>query len=85
MYGHADEHESIATIQAALDHGIALRDTGDFYGVGHNEMPIARALRDRRDEVLLSLKFGALRSPDGGWIGVDARPAAVKNYCVSTG
>jgi aryl-alcohol dehydrogenase-like predicted oxidoreductase len=79
MYGPADEAESIATIHAALDHGINLLDTGDFYGMGHNEMLIGRALRDRRDRALLSVKFGAQRGPDGSWIGFDARPAAVKN------
>jgi aryl-alcohol dehydrogenase-like predicted oxidoreductase len=78
MYGQADEGESIATIHAALDQGVTLFDTGDFYGMGHNEMLVGRALRDRRDKVLLSVKFGAQRSPDGGWIGFDARPAAVK-------
>ena len=80
MYGHADENESVATIHAALDHGINLLDTGDFYGMGHNEMLIGRALKDRRDNVLLSVKFGALRGPDGAWLGFDARPAAVKNF-----
>ena len=80
MYGPADERESIATIHAALERGVTLLDTGDFYGVGHNEMLIGRALRDRRDKALLSVKFGALRGPDGGWLGVDARPAAVKNF-----
>jgi aryl-alcohol dehydrogenase-like predicted oxidoreductase len=80
MYGHADETESIATIHAALDHGVNLLDTGDFYGMGHNEMLIGRALRDRRDQALLSVKFGALRGPDGSWSGFDARPAAVKNF-----
>src|SRR5262245_22940461 len=79
MYGHADESESIATIHAALDHGITLLDTGDFYGAGHNEMLIGRALRDRRDQALLSVKFGALRAPAGSWLGFDARPVAVKN------
>ena len=80
MYGPASETESIATIHAALDQGIALLDTGDFYGMGHNEMLIGRALRDRRDKALLSVKFGAMRGPDGSWIGYDARPAAVKNF-----
>jgi aryl-alcohol dehydrogenase-like predicted oxidoreductase len=79
MYGPADEDESIATIHAALDHGINLLDTGDFYGTGHNEMLIGRALRGRRDQALLSVKFGAQRGPDGSWIGYDARPVAVKN------
>src|SRR5438552_9075732 len=80
MYGAADDAESIATIHAALDRGTTLIDTGDFYGSGHNEMLIGRALRDRRDRALVSVKFGALRSPDGGWTGVDTRPAAVKNF-----
>jgi aryl-alcohol dehydrogenase-like predicted oxidoreductase len=80
MYGPSDDSESIATIHAALDAGVTLLDTGDFYGSGHNEMLIGRALRDHRDKALLSVKFGALRSPDGGWGGVDARPVAVKNF-----
>jgi aryl-alcohol dehydrogenase-like predicted oxidoreductase len=80
FYGPADEGESIATIHAALDAGITLIDTGDYYGAGHNEMLIGRALRDRRDGAVLSVKFGGLRSPDGGWLGVDTRPAAVKNF-----
>src|SRR5579859_5291057 len=80
MYGAADESESIATIHAALDQGVTLLDTGDFYGSGHNEMLIGRALRGRRDQALLSVKFGALRAPDGGWGGVDARPVAIRNF-----
>src|SRR5450432_1195877 len=80
MYGPADESESIATIQSALDQGVTLLDTGDFYGAGHNEMLIGRALRDRRDAALLSVKFGALRGPDGSWLGVDGRPDAIKNF-----
>jgi aryl-alcohol dehydrogenase-like predicted oxidoreductase len=83
MYGQADERESIATIHAALDRGITLLDTGDFYGQGHNEMLIGRALRERpgsRDQVLLSVKFGALRAPDGSFVGIDTRPAAIKNF-----
>ncbi len=79
MYGPADEQESIATIHAALDAGINLLDTGDFYGMGHNELLISRALAGRRrDELLISVKFGAQRGPDGAWLGYDARPAAVK-------
>src|SRR6185436_5586920 len=74
------EGESIATIHAALDAGITLLDSGDFYGAGHNELLVGRALRDRRDKALVSVKFGALRGPDGKWLGVDARPAAVKNF-----
>lgn len=84
MYGPADERESIATIHAALDAGVNLIDTGDFYGAGHNEMLIGRALKDRRDRALLSVKFGALRGPDGGWIGVDTRPLAIKNFLAYT-
>jgi len=80
MYGPADRKESMATIRAALDAGVNLIDTGDFYGMGHNEMLIGRALKDRRDNALLSVKFGALRGPDGAWLGFDARPAAVKNF-----
>jgi aryl-alcohol dehydrogenase-like predicted oxidoreductase len=80
MYGHADESESIATIHAALDRGITLLDPGDFYGSGCNEMLIGKALKGRRDKVLLSVKFGALRGPDGAWTGFDARPLAVKNF-----
>jgi aryl-alcohol dehydrogenase-like predicted oxidoreductase len=80
MYGQSDESESIATIHAALDAGINLLDTGDFYGMGHNELLIGRALKDRRDKALISVKFGALRAPDGGWLGVDTRPVALKNF-----
>jgi len=80
MYGPSDERESIATIHAAIDAGINLLDTGDFYGMGHNEMLIGRALEGRRDKVLLSVKFGAMRAPDNAFIGVDARPQAVKNF-----
>lgn len=84
MYGPADDAESIATIHAALDRGVTLLDTGDFYGMGHNEMLIGRALRGRRDQALLSVKFGALRTPSGAWSGFDGRPAAVKNFLAYT-
>jgi aryl-alcohol dehydrogenase-like predicted oxidoreductase len=84
MYGPSSEEESIATIHAALERGINLLDTGDFYGMGHNEMLIGRALRGRRDKALLSVKFGAMRAPGGGWVGVDTRPAAVKNFLAYT-
>jgi len=80
MYGPSDERESIATIHAALDAGINLLDTGDYYGAGHNELLIGRALRDRRDKALVSVKFGSMRAPDGSWLGMDARPAAVRNF-----
>jgi aryl-alcohol dehydrogenase-like predicted oxidoreductase len=80
-YGPADETESIATIHAALDAGISLLDTGDYYGMGHNELLIGKALGGRdRDQVVLSVKFGALRGPDLAWIGVDGRPVAVRNF-----
>ncbi len=80
MYGESDETESIATIHAAIDSGITLMDTGDFYGMGHNEMLLGRALKGRRDKVLLSVKFGAMRAPSGAFIGVDGRPQAVRNF-----
>jgi aryl-alcohol dehydrogenase-like predicted oxidoreductase len=80
-YGPADRSESIATIHAALDAGITLLDTGDFYGMGHNELLIREALTGRnRDNALISVKFGALRDPAQGWSGYDSRPAAVKNF-----
>jgi aryl-alcohol dehydrogenase-like predicted oxidoreductase len=79
VYGPADRAESTATIHAALDAGIDLLDTGDFYGMGHNELLIAEAIRDRpREDYLLSVKFGAQRGPDGMWLGYDASPAATK-------
>jgi aryl-alcohol dehydrogenase-like predicted oxidoreductase len=81
MYGPADRAESIATLHAALDAGITLLDSGDFYGMGHNELLIREGLAGRnRNELLLSVKFGALRDPAQGWGGYDARPAAVKNF-----
>jgi aryl-alcohol dehydrogenase-like predicted oxidoreductase len=81
VYGPADRGESIATIHAALDAGITLLDTGDFYGMGHNEMLIREALASRnRDNVQISVKFGALRDVEKKWHGYDSRPAAVKNF-----
>ena len=80
FYGPADERESIATIHEAIDRGVTLLNTGDFYGMGHNELLIARAIEGRRDRVFLSVKFGALRSPSMAFIGFDARPAAVKTF-----
>jgi aryl-alcohol dehydrogenase-like predicted oxidoreductase len=80
IYGKSDEAECIATIHAALDAGVNLLDTGDFYAMGANELLIGKALAGRRDRALLSVKFGALRSPDGQFGGVDARPAALKNF-----
>ena len=80
VYGPADDAESIATIRAALDAGITLLDTGDFYGMGHNEMLLASALRGvPRDSVFIAVKFGAQRDPAGAFVGYDASPAAVKN------
>ncbi|MFK4864866.1 aldo/keto reductase [Streptomyces sp. CSMPJR101] len=84
LYGDADRTESIATIHAALDAGVTLLDTGDFYGMGHNELLIGEALRtapaEMREKAQVSVKFGALRGPDGEWSGYDGRPAAVKNF-----
>ncbi|MGW2347981.1 aldo/keto reductase [Actinacidiphila glaucinigra] len=84
LYGDADRGESIATIHAALDAGITLIDTGDFYGMGHNEMLVGEALRTAspadREKALVSVKFGALRGPDGTWLGYDGRPQAVRNF-----
>jgi aryl-alcohol dehydrogenase-like predicted oxidoreductase len=80
MYGPSDESESIATIHAALDAGITMLDTGDFYGMGHNEMLIRRAIEGRRKDVFLAVKFGAMRGPDGSFNGYDLRPEAVKNF-----
>ncbi|MFF4087666.1 aldo/keto reductase [Streptomyces nigra] len=84
LYGDADRTESIATIHAALAAGVTLLDTGDFYGMGHNELLIGEALRtapaELREKAQVSVKFGALRGPDGEWSGYDGRPAAVKNF-----
>jgi aryl-alcohol dehydrogenase-like predicted oxidoreductase len=80
MYGETSDAESIKTIHAAIERGITLLDTGDFYGSGHNEMLIGRAIADRRDKVQLSVKFGALRGPDNSWAGTDTRPVAMKNF-----
>jgi len=81
FYGPTDRSESIATIHAALEAGIILLDTGDFYGMGHNEMLIHEALSSRnRDNVQISVKFGALRDVERNWHGYDSRPAAVKNF-----
>ncbi|WP_116105128.1 aldo/keto reductase [Lewinella sp. IMCC34191] len=74
-----DEAESIATIHAALDHGINFLNTGDFYGAGHNELLIGKAIRDRRDDAFVSVKFGAIFH-NGHWIGLDLRPVAIKNF-----
>jgi pyridoxine 4-dehydrogenase len=81
VYGTSDEAEGIATLRAAVEAGITLIDTGDFYGMGHNEMLIRRALEGvPRSQFVYSVKFGALRGPDGSWGGNDGRPQAVKNF-----
>src|SRR6202167_3977330 len=85
VYGPSDEAEGLATIRAAIDAGVTLLDTGDFYGMGHNEMLIRRALKGMpRERVVLSVKFGALRDPSGGWGENDCRPQAVKNFLAYT-
>jgi aryl-alcohol dehydrogenase-like predicted oxidoreductase len=81
IYGPADDAESVATIRAALDAGVTLLDTGDFYGMGHNEMLLARVLREvPRESVFIQVKFGGMRDPRGAFVGYDARPAAVRNF-----
>ena len=85
MYGPADRAEGVATIHAAMEAGVVMLDTGDFYGMGHNEMLIGEALRDgRRDKAFIAVKFGAQRDPGGAWLGYDARPAAVKTALAYT-
>ena len=87
MYGPAEESDSVETIRAAVEAGVNLLDTGDFYGMGHNEMLLGRALKQLgldRDAVRISVKFGAQRGPDGSWLGYDARPAAVKTALAYT-
>jgi aryl-alcohol dehydrogenase-like predicted oxidoreductase len=85
LYGPADRAESLATIHAALDAGVTLLDTGDFYGMGHNELLIREALADRRrDDLTISVKFGALRDPAGGWLGNSGRPELVKTFLAYT-
>ncbi len=86
FYGPADERESIRVIHAAIERGVTLLDTGDFYGSGHNELLLARALdgSSRRDKVFIQVKFGVLRAPDGAFIGFDGRPQAIKNALAQT-
>lgn len=78
FYGPADRTESLATLDAAIEAGITLLDTGDFYGMGHNEMLLSEAVRGRRDRLFIAVKFGAQRDPAGAFLGFDGRPAAVK-------
>jgi aryl-alcohol dehydrogenase-like predicted oxidoreductase len=80
FYGPADESESVATIQEAIDRGVTLLNTGDFYGMGHNELLVRRAVEGRRNRVFLSVKFGALRAPNGAFLRFDGRPVAVKTF-----
>jgi aryl-alcohol dehydrogenase-like predicted oxidoreductase len=85
FYGPAGTAEGVATIHAALDAGINLLDTGDFYGMGHNEMLIGEALKERRrEDAILSVKFGAQRDPAGNWIGYNVTPAGVKSALAYT-
>src|SRR5262249_39745961 len=79
-YGKTDDAQSIAVIHAAIERGVTFLDTGDFYGSGHNELLIGKAITGRRDKVQLSVKFGALLAPGQGFGGVDARPVALKNF-----
>lgn len=84
FYGHSDRRESLATIAAALEAGVTLLDTGDFYGMGHNEMLLYEALRGKRDKAFVQVKFGAQRGPDGAFLGVSASPASVKTALAYT-
>jgi aryl-alcohol dehydrogenase-like predicted oxidoreductase len=77
-YGSSDDAESIATIHEALERGVNVLDTGDFYGMGRNEMLVGKALEGRRDRAVLSVKYGAQRGPDGAFLGFDSSPAATK-------
>jgi aryl-alcohol dehydrogenase-like predicted oxidoreductase len=80
VYGQTDERESIRVLHAAIERSATLLDTGDFYGMGASELVIGKAIAGRRDQVLLSVKFGAMRGPDGNWLGIDTRPKAVKTF-----
>ncbi|MBV9280642.1 MAG: aldo/keto reductase [Chloroflexi bacterium] len=81
FYGGRDDQESVATIHLALDLGITFLDTADMYGVGRNEELVGRAIRGRRDEVVLATKFGNVRSPDGAFLGVNGKPGYVAQAC----
>jgi aryl-alcohol dehydrogenase-like predicted oxidoreductase len=84
-YGVADEKESVATVHAALEAGVTMLDTADFYGMGHNELLLQKALAGRpRESYFLAVKFGAMRAPEGNFVGIDTRPAAVKNFLAYT-
>lgn len=79
-YGATTDDEGVRAIGEAIERGVTLLDTGDFYGMGHNEMLVGRAVAGRRDKVQISVKFGAMRGPDSSWGGIDTRPEAVKNF-----
>lgn len=81
VYGATNDDDSVALIRNAIERGVTLLDTGDFYNAGHNELLVGRAIRGLRDRVQLSVKFGGMRSPDGHFLGFDGRPNAVKNFC----
>ena len=80
LYGKTDDEYSVKVIHSALEQGINLLNTGDFYGMGHNELLVGKAIKDRRDKAFVSVKFGGLRSPDGGFNGFDSRAIATKNF-----
>lgn len=84
IYGPANEAESLRTIDAAIEAGITLLDTGDFYGMGHNEFLLRHAMQGRRDRLFVQVKFGALRHPNGQFVGIDCRPQSVKNFLAYT-
>lgn len=81
FYGDSDEQEAIATIQHAIDLGVNLLDTADMYGPFTNEQLVGRAIRDRRDQVAIATKFGNVRTPDGGWLGISGKPEYVRQAC----
>ena len=81
FYGHGEDNESIATIQAFLDAGGSLLDTADMYGPFTNEELVGRAIAGRRDDVVLATKFGNERRPDGSWVGINGSPDYVRAAC----